>query len=956
MVFDNYFLYIFISILLTLNIIIIVGIFIVKHISKHNYKMQNYYQRLAQASFSAGKLPSLNLKKSQRIPYLLTICKSAISINIPNIVSIKIMQLLKAWKIHDFIKRMLKSPLKDHKAMALKLLMLFDSEVKASILKKQLHKEKSVLLRLQIIHMLCETDLYGSIYEIASQMRNGTEQYKQKVIKLLTPYASQLVSWTKKHKDTENTEYKRVIIIAAKTKQLEWYFSFLMKEIYSQNINIRKEAAEILFKKYGNEIETESLLQSPYIEIRQQTVKLIIKRMNPLIGKTITQLLNNKDLRTQTIQSLKSKISKNPILLPIIFDFYKSTQSEIERLSYASVLSIKIEYFIFQLKSDQQNYIIQLLKDSVSIKQSSNIVNFLNHNKDHETEQLLFKALKPHIVSNKYFLQQCQLYLKKSIQKKWDIAVPETQNSEPKMQLTFKDKVYMVIIMIITLLLPFIFFYIQFKADISYKDFKFLFVDFLLNYQYIFAFYTISINLIYLILMILSCITIHKQHIAWETTDKQFLFTPKLLPSVTILAPAYNEEKTIIQNIYSLLSLDYPDLEVIVINDGSSDNTAKYIINHFELKLADFETTGEINTAPVIGIYKNKELPNLILVNKQNGGKADSLNAGINISSSEYICSIDADCLMESDALLKIMHKTLTNSKETAAIGGNIIPNNGNKVQNGSIQEIHIPQNSYARYQTVEYLRSFVTGRLGWTKLKSLLIISGAFGVFNKKRVLEIGGYMTGKGKLKKDTVGEDMEIVVRLIKHLSLQKIPFIVDYAHNANCWTEVPEDLTSLVMQRDRWQRGLIEVLVYHRDILFNKKFGTAGLIAFPYFYIFELLGPFLEAIGYIVLVISLFFGLLSNQVFLFMFSIVILFGITISSISVFLAEKDILYFKGNDFGKFLFTAIAENFGYRQFLSFIRPISYISYLFKNKGWQKLKRKGFQTTENKTNGDIEL
>jgi len=295
-----------------------------------------------------------------------------------------------------------------------------------------------------------------------------------------------------------------------------------------------------------------------------------------------------------------------------------------------------------------------------------------------------------------------------------------------------------------------------------------------------------------------------------------------------------------------------------------------------------------------------------------------------------------------------MMFQTLTREERTVAIGGNIMPVNGCVTEKGFIREVRLSRNKFVRYQFIEYLRSFITGRVGQAKLNLLMIISGAFGAFRRDDVLSVGGYMTGTGNQRKDTVGEDMELVVRLTRHMKEQKIKYAIDYAPNANCWTEVPENRTDLMKQRDRWHRGLIEIMIYHKDMLFNRHYGTAGMVMFPYFYLFELLGPFLEVMGYLVLLLTLFLGLMSLKVFVFMFSIVILLGILVSSTAMYLSEKGILSLKSSDFREIIYRVIGENFGYRQYLSMRRTVSYVSYLFKNKGWQKFGRRGFnQGTE---------
>lgn len=230
------------------------------------------------------------------------------------------------------------------------------------------------------------------------------------------------------------------------------------------------------------------------------------------------------------------------------------------------------------------------------------------------------------------------------------------------------------------------------------------------------------------------------------------LFKKNLLPSISVIAPAYNEEKTIIESVNSLLNLKYPDYELIIVNDGSKDNTLGVLIKYFDLTRVDYIYDCKINTKPVRGVYMNKSMPKLVVVDKENGGKADSLNAGINISKKEYFCGIDADSLLEDDALLKLASLTLDTSIETPALGGNIFPINGCTIERGMIKNIGIPRSRLARFQTIEYIRAFMAGRLGWAWMNSLLIISGAFGLFRKERVIHAGGYLTSSGKYAKDT------------------------------------------------------------------------------------------------------------------------------------------------------------------------------------------------------------
>lgn len=260
--------------------------------------------------------------------------------------------------------------------------------------------------------------------------------------------------------------------------------------------------------------------------------------------------------------------------------------------------------------------------------------------------------------------------------------------------------------------------------------------------------------------------------------------------------------------------------------------------------------------------------------------------------------------------------------------------------------ETELPKDNLARFQTIEYIRAFMAGRVGWAYLNSLLIISGAFGLFLKERAVEVGGYLTSSGKYGKDTVGEDMEMVVRITRHLHEHKISHRILYAYNANCWTEVPEDFSTLQRQRDRWHRGLLDILFFHRRILFNFRYGRIGLFAFPYFMIFECIGPFLELQGYLMVIAAMILGLLNAKITMLLFVSTILMGIFISLSSLIIAGDIARKFSLKENIILLFYAFAENFGFRQIMSFLRVYGHISALKKPKGWGEMKRKGFTAT----------
>jgi len=418
-------------------------------------------------------------------------------------------------------------------------------------------------------------------------------------------------------------------------------------------------------------------------------------------------------------------------------------------------------------------------------------------------------------------------------------------------------------------------------------------------------------------------------------------------PPVSVIIAAKNEAENLQKFLPGILEQDFPEFEVIVVNDGSKDQTLQSLVSFFELERRNPFYKERIPTKNVRGVYLNRYIPNLIVVDKENGGKADALNVGINFSENDFICGIDADSLLEVESLLRVISVTLDFDEPHIAIGGNISPINGCTIDHGKIESYGLGDQVIVKYQTLEYMRAFNTGRIGWTKLKSLLIISGAFGVFDKQKILEAGGYITSSGLYKKDSVGEDMELVVRLTHNALKQKEKVRVDYVYHALCYTELPDSANILFKQRNRWHRGLVDILHYHRKMTFNYKYKQVGLIGMPYFLIFEMIGPFLETLGYIMLVLGLILGLLTPLVVGLIFSVSILFGIFLSLCALLVSERKDEYTNKKITLTLIFFAILENIGYRQLVSIHRVFSFFSALRDSGKWGSQKRKGFISKE---------
>jgi len=636
-------------------------------------------------------------------------------------------------------------------------------------------------------------------------------------------------------------------------------------------------------------------------------------------------------------------IANHPRLTPYVVEAFEKSNDKKLKKNLAEVLAARIDYFIAKLSSREKASSVRLLHEIIEQGKVSEIIEFLKLNKDIELEDAILAVVRDELEKIPALRTECGLYLPDRILEKCGMQriIPPPRKREEKRDWKMIQSLYFILAFAI-LFFPLIY-VLRYGSLVFHIPIITQLQTFVVDFNYSFAWYSLSVNAVYLILLFLSTLKVKSSTRLWNLKTMSFLFKPRILPSVSIIAPAYNEEKTIIQSSISLLNLKYPDYELVVVNDGSRDETLNTIIEYYSLKRTDIHFEPRLRTAAVRGIYKNPLYPRLVVVDKENGGKADSLNAGINVASREYFCGIDADSLLEPDALLKVAALSLDYGVETPAMGGNIFPINGCEVDRGTITHIALPRNNLAKLQTIEYLRAFMCGRLGWAQINSLLIISGAFGLFRRERVISTGGYLTSNERYGRDTVGEDMELVVRISRFMREKKQKYRISYAYNANCWTEVPEDLPVLRRQRDRWHRGLIDILFFHRKLLFNPAYGRMGLIGMPYFLIFELIGPLFEIQGYLMVAIAAIFGLMSAKLVLLLFITTIFMGVLISVSSVLIAERQLYYFNYRDTLKLLGIAILENFGIRQLFSMSRVLGFISAMKKPKGWGKMERKGF-------------
>ena len=644
--------------------------------------------------------------------------------------------------------------------------------------------------------------------------------------------------------------------------------------------------------------------------------------------------------------AVSNLLRTTPVLLPRVASAFAATSDVDVRAALAEIMSDRIQYYLMQLIGPQASQARQIVQQVVATGKTSEIIGFLNRNKSVELENEILATITS-LLTDDALARDFQEQLAPRMLDKLGLNAHARVAPAPVVSRDAHKLTYLYALLVLAVLAYPALFLLSHRAELGSSSPSDLVYAYVTGWSGVLVVYSGTLQAATMVIIVFAVVGARAQARAWASKPRTMLFREGMLPAISIIAPAYNEQATIVESANSLLGIQYPDFELVIVNDGSTDATMDRLIEHFDLEKVDRIFQEHLHTMPIRGLYANPANPQILLVDKDNGGKADSLNAGINLSTKPYFCGIDADSLLESDSMLKVAAGCLDSNVELIASGGNVLPVNGCRVERGALVEVHLPRSPLALFQTIEYLRAFMAGRVGWSYIKSLLIISGAFGLFSRDRVIQVGGYLTRSGRYHQDTVGEDMELVVRLRRLMQDADVPHQISYAYNANCWTEVPESLSVLHRQRDRWQRGLVDIQYFHRRMLFNPKYRTVGLLGMPYYFVFEMLGPLIEVQAYAMVILAAVMGLLSPTMAVALFTTVVLWGLSVSLLSILIAEMQAPHFTSREVVTLLGSATIENFGFRQLASLWRVTGYLNSMRRPRGWGSMTRKGFATVE---------
>jgi len=863
------------------------------------------------------------------------------------------------WELEetDFVKKQVKkinSPFKFRRLIAVYYLGRLKTNISYASLSKRFSIEKNEAVKLAIIQSITFTEKIFDIKPIIESLIGSSSNYQQRLAIILgnnyERVGLRLVEYINDRRFEIMLALVRIsefnpgaILLKYVEDTLQWILSETSLS-ENQNILLKETVLKSLLKNLPDSLQ-EFCTNTQDDLLKIYAIKSLI--YNPH-SQCLQQLIDGYDqsnidqYRTETLAKIFE--TESYFIDLIIRGFFN--YNDYQKMQLIEALSSRIDYIILNNYKSNITLVESIVSGMFHLRIIEPLLDFLDSNTEEIIEDALIPVVKNALTNDIELKKEFQAYLKAETLKKLSLQPIRLESiSKPKHPVEKSKIIWISFWLIMTLLFYPIVFLFRMNFTLLEMNFTQILEKFIIDVNIYLIFYFAAVNLIYLLVFILALVGSRRTMNLARTKKFSLLFTDKLLPGISIIAPAYNEEISIIESVTSLLNLKYPNYEVIVINDGSKDETLAALVNHFSLARIHSDHKNSLNTRKIRGVYVTDEIPNLIVVDKYNGGKADALNTGINIATKSFICGIDADSILEGDALLKLASAMLDDTKPVLAMGGNIYPANGFTLSKGQVEKRAIPKQSICRFQTIEYLRAFTSGRIGWSSLKSLMIISGAFGLFEKKALINAGGYMTSSGYYKKDTVGEDMELVVRLTTEALAKKEPHRVQYVYNAYCYTELPSDLKSLLKQRNRWHRGLIDILSFHRSIAFKPKYKQIGFIGYPYFFFFEFLGPFLELFGYITLIIAFILGLLSLEIVLGIFTASIGFGIVISLSSLFMTERDILMMNTKETTILVLYAILENFGYRQMISLHRVFSSFSALKESGHWGSQNRKGFKT-----------
>ena len=875
-----------------------------------------------------------------RWPFLRDFARVADGVRLPPEKRALVSALLAKAGMDIALIRDLNSNLRDRRLRAAAFLPLVPTPAARIALTVQLERETSRSVKLLLAAGLTDLGEPYAIPGMIDALAGQPLRFQRKFWGLLSEFGEDFAALLPMLIDRTEKDIQLLLIHFAgryRSRELEEY---LRSRVGSRDLDISHAAFRALCTLYPSQVDHAAHLGSEDPLIRNLAAESLGAVPTVRSLSLLFEHLEDTLIRRSVNLAITAILRARPQHFRSVMLRCLNERREAARATLVEVLSNFVDYLMEKLRSPDAETVERILTQIVRRGRTGALINFLNRNADRDIEARGMRVLGCALAENPGLAPELSRYLDGRLLGVLGLSPAVAASPSAARRERPHFPLLLSFLAIGVALIPLL----CLARILVFPGGDFL-ARFLSSFNEVFAAYAIVLNISYLVLLGASIAGVRRQGRYRDLLRMSFLFREQVLPAISIISPAFNEEASIVESVSSLLTLRYPDYEVIVVNDGSRDGTLQKLVSYFGLERTDVFVHRYLATEEIRGVYASKACPDLLVIDKANGGKADSLNAGINVARKEYFAGIDADSMLERDALLNLASQFLFSEEEVVAAGGNIMPVNGCAVRKGALVETRIPRSPLGRFQTIEYLRAFMAGRVGWATLKSLLIISGAFGVFHRRRVIDAHGYLTRSEHYMKDTVGEDMELVVRLARGLRENGVPFDMQYTCDANCWTEIPERMTILNRQRDRWQRGLLDIVTFHSKMIGNRRYGRMGTIGFTYLLLFEVLGPWFEAEGFLALGASLALGAVGLPLFLVVFTATVLLGVLVSMVSMIIAEHRRTYFPIRDKILLVLYAFLENFGFRQLMSLLRVRGFLRMLARVGGWGAMERRGLAT-----------
>ena len=422
--------------------------------------------------------------------------------------------------------------------------------------------------------------------------------------------------------------------------------------------------------------------------------------------------------------------------------------------------------------------------------------------------------------------------------------------------------------------------------------------------------------------------------------DLDMLAATRFAPGVSVIIPAYNESGGMADAVRSLLEIDYPDFEVIVVNDGSTDDTLHRLVESLGLVPVGASSRDVVVSEPVTGYYRRPGDRRLLVVDKPNGGKADALNAGLNHCRHRYVCAVDADMVFTRTALSRAMREIVSDPAHIVGLTSffEIAREPVRSLEDG-VRFTGPDTRPIFAFQTLEYLRSFFNNRIPWARHNFMLCAAGAFQIWRRDLVDEVGGWSP-------DFTCEDIELTFRVHRVLRARGAEYRIACLPDCVGVTEGPDTLRKLVAQRERWQRVILETCWDNRGMWFNPRYGKVGVLGLPYYLLSEIVAPVIEVLALATLAASAATGLVDWQEFVVLTLLIMLVNSALTTGALLMLDLNARTYRLSRMIRLLALMPLEMIVYRPIMAWARVKGTWRYARGDKGWHKFERNARVTT----------